>query len=497
MEKDVPVEKAGSSPDDPDPDLSDENTLEDEPKLPENEVATPQTMSGSPNSIFTTLTKYRLLYEDMRARYNELKTNCDEQTLEFEKATIEKDATIEELKSQIERPCVMKLNNENLFVPKPRKNGKGESETNGCEISGCGSTNVDLVKCSMCGNLVCEDCSGVKVAKLRPIMNACNKLYFTCPNCDALIRDTSDVNIYDTLRGKIDVLTDEVGSYDRENIRLKADRVKFQSETKQLQDVIVDLKKEITGQDLKIKMQGGVIQQLQSKEASAIGSETQNIDVNIDAKLEAFSAGILSKVTEIMDTKLGEITATTLAPTIPENPASGSPPTWSNVVSRPQDMKAVMREARNDEKIEEREKQRRANNIIIHGADEIGDTPDEIKKADDGYIKEIFAKIGVEVMPSNISRLGAAKENGKRPIKLAMKSGDDKDKVMRNLGHLKNTERYFGKISFKDDYTSNEREQIRTLTNEAKQKCEENPEKIFKVRGDAKNGWRIVSFPKK
>ena len=68
---------------------------------------------------------------------------------------------------------------------------------------------------------------------------------------------------------------------------------------------------------------------------------------------------------------------------------------------------------------------------------------------------------------------------------------------MKNLGKLKNTERYFGKISLKDDYTSNERDQIRLLTNEAAKKRTENPERDFRVRGDSKNGWRIVSFPKK
>ena len=47
------------------------------------------------------------------------------------------------------------------------------------------------------------------------------------------------------------------------------------------------------------------------------------------------------------------------------------------------------------------------------------------------------------------------------------------------------------------DYTSNEREQIRMLTNEAKKKSEESMERDFRVRGDSKNGWRIVSFPKK
>ena len=439
--------------------------------------------------------KYRLLYEDMRARFNELKNDCDKQMMAFEEKIAEKDSTIKDLKQQIKNPCVMKMNNEDPFVSKPRKNAKGEAESNGCKVTGCENINVDLIKCSMCGNLVCEDCSGVKVTKLRPIMNACSKLYFTCPTCDLLVKDTNDVNVIDKLKGKIDALKEQLTSCKRENSNLDEDVEKYLTENQELRAKITNLEKDKSEQEMQIKMQGGVIQRIQSKDLpSNEGAVIQNTD--IDAKLDAFSANILSKVAELMDHKIGTINAAA-------NPAQSSdnadPPTttWSNMVSKPQDMKIVMREARNDEKLEESEKQRRANNIIIHGAEEIGATPVESKSNDAEYIKEILAKIGVEVAPASISRLGAPRENGMRPIKLVLKSGEDKEKVMRNLGKLKNTERYFGKISLKDDHTANEREQIRKLTSEAKKKCEEDPDRDFKVRGDSKNGWRIVSFPKK
>ena len=244
-------------------------------------------------------------------------------------------------------------------------------------------------------------------------------------------------------------------------------------------------------------MQGGLIQQMQNKEKQSDNAhkDKEKHDTNIDAKFEAFSANILSKVTEIMDKKIGEITKA--SPTGSSTAEIPPPVTWSSVVSQSSDMKTAMRAARNEDKIEESEKQRRANNIILHGAEEIGDSPDDIKKADAGYIKEIFTKIGAKVAPTSITRLGAPREDGKRPIKLVMKSKEDKEMVMNNLGKLKNTERYFGKISLKDDYTSNEREQIRLLTTEAAKKQDENPERVFRVRGDSKNGWRIVSFPKK
>ena len=231
------------------------------------------------------------------------------------------------------------------------------------------------------------------------------------------------------------------------------------------------------------------------EEISPAEDKSQFSANNIDTKFEAFSANIISKVTEIMDMKIAEITKAS-----PINHANiGTPPTvtWSSVVSQSSDMETVMRAARNNEKIEESEKQRRANNIILHGAEEIGDTPNEIKEADTGYIKEILSKIGAKCDPSSITRLGAPREDGMRPIKLVMRSIADKETVMKNVRKLKNTERYFGKISLKDDHTSNEREQIRILTNEAAKKRDENPDRDFRVRGDSKNGWRIVSFLKK
>ena len=78
-----------------------------------------------------------------------------------------------------------------------------------------------------------------------------------------------------------------------------------------------------------------------------------------------------------------------------------------------------------------------------------------------------------------------------------MKSLDEKEQIMKSLGRLRGTERFFGKISVKDDYTSNERDQIKALSEQAAKQSEGNTERIFKVREHSKNGWRIVSFPRK
>ena len=156
-----------------------------------------------------------------------------------------------------------------------------------------------------------------------------------------------------------------------------------------------------------------------------------------------------------------------------------------------------MQDAKNDEKVEEKERERRSKNLIIHGAEEIGDDNNGIKEQDSGYVKEIFKKIGVDFEPLNIVRLGKANESRRRPIKIALKSNVEKNKVMANLNRLKGTEDEFGRISVTDDYTNNEREEIKAWTQKAQEKSAQDQERVYKVWGDPKNGLRLVSFTRK
>ena len=118
---------------------------------------------------------------------------------------------------------------------------------------------------------------------------------------------------------------------------------------------------------------------------------------------------------EILDDKLRAITAT-------------SPPELANKPDPSKNLKTFMIDARNDEKLEVSEKQRRACNFVIHGAEEIGESSKQIKKEDEGCVKEILTKIGVDAVPISITRLGEKKrakesahknhyENHRRPRK--------------------------------------------------------------------------------
>ena len=109
---------------------------------------------------------YRVMFEDMRSRFNKLKKSSEEQTTAHEKILAERNETIMELKAQVEKPPAMKMSNtsnEDAFVPKLRKGATGP--TNGCDLN-----DVDLIRCSLCDTLVCEGCSGVTIAKPRPII---------------------------------------------------------------------------------------------------------------------------------------------------------------------------------------------------------------------------------------------------------------------------------------------------------------------------------------
>ena len=137
--------------------------------------------------------------------------------------------------------------------------------------------------------------------------------------------------------------------------------------------------------------------------------------------------------------------------------------TYAEVLEVPTVIRQIMQEAKNDEKVEEREKERRSKNFIIHGAEEIGGRIEEIKAKDIEFIGTILEKIGIESQPENITRLGKPNEGKMRTMKIVMKSKNDKDIVMASLKRLKDTENELGKISITDDYTNGGRDLIKNL----------------------------------
>ena len=159
-------------------------------------------------------------------------------------------------------------------------------------------------------------------------------------------------------------------------------------------------------------------------------------------------------------------------------------------------IEVAMQDAKNNERIIETERVKRDKNIILHGVTEYEGTPEEIAKQESDYVKSLLNIIGVNSKPEYIGRLGQKGNGRKRPIKLAMKTSQEKDEIMSRLVNLKNAEEEYRKISIKDDYTFQERLLVKQWLKKAEDKNQaENTDK-WKVRGNPKNGFRLVKIIK-
>ena len=206
-----------------------------------------------------------------------------------------------------------------------------------------------------------------------------------------------------------------------------------------------------------------------------------------------------SKIEKAIDKKLGEKmeAVTSLNEKIEkQTDANVDKESYSKILQVPTEVKKAIQEAKNDEKVELSEQEKRSQNFIIHGAEEIGDTAEVVTRNDADYIKDILKKLGVQEKPESITRLGKPNDTKGRVLKICMKTKTGKESVMSNLSKLKGTEEEFGKISVTEDYTKTEREEIRKFTAKAREQQQNDPTRVYKVRGVPKNGLRVISYKK-
>ena len=158
-------------------------------------------------------------------------------------------------------------------------------------------------------------------------------------------------------------------------------------------------------------------------------------------------AQIETKFEKVIDKKLGEKMSVIqkLSEKIENNMETTATDntSFSKVLQVLAGVRKIMQEARNDEKVEKVEQEKRSQNFIIHGAEEIGDNDEDMKKNDTQYIKDILKKLTVNAEPESITRLGQPNDKKMRTLKIVMKSNEDKEKVMGNLRKLKGTEELF------------------------------------------------------
>ena len=100
------------------------------------------------------------------------------------------------------------------------------------------------------------------------------------------------------------------------------------------------------------------------------------------------------------------------------------------------DFREILHEAQNEEKLEQREKEQRAKNLIIHGMLERGDT-NGAKENDTNLVNNILDRIGMTSRPETFLRLGKKTDSKPRTLKIVMKTTKEVESIMSNLMHLK------------------------------------------------------------
>ena len=125
--------------------------------------------------------------------------------------------------------------------------------------------------------------------------------------------------------------------------------------------------------------------------------------------------------------------------------------------------------------------------IIIHGIQE------QSTEKDLEIINELFHTVGLKCTSTPaIDRLGRKSNERTRPIRLCMATQNAKLDFMSCLGRLKHGPKKFKKISITDDYTKEEREEIRRWVKEAQQRTNNEIGYVWKVRGCPKNNVRLI-----
>lgn len=171
---------------------------------------------------------------------------------------------------------------------------------------------------------------------------------------------------------------------------------------------------------------------------------------------------------------------------------SGNNTPWEKVKSQGNkiQLRTIVKEVKNEELVEENDKKRRSTNLIIHGLPELTSESDKL------FVNKLIEETDSTAIPKVITRIG---ESDKKPLKVVFLSEKERNKILSNLGCLKDKEEYRG-VSITEDFTKAERDSIKSYVKEAKKLNDDEPidsQFVWKVRGTPKNGLRVKKLPKR
>ena len=154
----------------------------------------------------------------------------------------------------------------------------------------------------------------------------------------------------------------------------------------------------------------------------------------------------------------------------------------------------MVKNALNEQKKVELDRENRSLNFIIHRIPE-SDKPDpQSRKKDDlQLIEKLFGELEVDYEPKQCFRLGRFDKEADpdtrkpRPLKVIMNSQEEQAQVMMNLSKLRDAPEFLKKLSISPDLSREERDELNEKLREAKQLTSESPNLIFKVKGTPGN----------
>ena len=346
---------------------------------------------------------------------------------------------------------------------------------------------INKLQCGQCKRKVHYKCSRLPAYQLQRYLVASLGQYyskFLCSNCvnvpDSILKEliVSDVI---SLENQITMQKEKIESYEKELKELR-NLVALQQDTEK-----VSSKKRKLG-ERSISNEEMLTQTNDSENNNEINTDKQTIQ-DLSRMFESRFEKIEQKMIEMIQQNL---------PNKQEN-ESNNVPSYAKVVNASNpvntDFRNIIIAAKNEERVEERNKKLRENNIVVHGRDE----KENNEENDKTFINDMLKEISVgAITATSITRIGKNESGKSRPIKVTFKSIDEKNKVMSNLKYLKGKVTY-NKISVTDDLTLSERKMIKDYVEKAKQQNKElgaDAKTIVVVRGSPKNGLYLKEVMK-
>ena len=268
-------------------------------------------------------------------------------------------------------------------------------------------------------------------------------------------------------------------------------------ESKKLKEEVKKLKKDVEGCESIIQTQTETIKE-KSSEIDKLKQELKtlksinSVEENLRVKMEEIKASVKEAITNGLK-QIDDMTNTaskTFADAVKTNESQQNTPV---------NLRTIIHQARTKEQAEERDKKSRAANIILHGVYERPNANELVlKHGDKVYTTQLFKDLNVNATIKDISRLGKETCGKDRPIKIVLNSIKEKEYIMQNLKRLKGKAEYTG-LSVTEDLTPAERELMKTWSEKAKEKNQEEPtdsEFIWRVRGSPKSALYLKRLRK-